>query len=138
MRDLQYFKKTKGFSKQLVFVKIKVLKVLNCEDKLISISDQAARQIQHLQEKEKPSFLRIAIKEGGCSGFSYKLDFDTHKGEKDRLLESKGVKILVDSKSLLYLMGMVLDFDGGLNGKGFTFSNPNAKKSCGCGFSFGV
>jgi len=105
---------------------------------LISISDQAAKQIQHLQEKEKTSFLRIAIKEGGCSGFSYKLDFDTHKGERDRMLESKGIKIVVDSKSLLYLMGMVLDFDGGLNGKGFTFSNPNAKKSCGCGFSFGV
>ena len=105
---------------------------------MISISDQAARQIQQLQEKEKSSFLRIAIKEGGCSGFSYKLDFDMNKGEKDRLLESKGIKILVDSKSLLYLMGMVLDFDGGLNGKGFTFSNPNAKKSCGCGFSFGV
>lgn len=105
---------------------------------MISISDQAVKQIQQLQDKEKPSFLRIAIKEGGCSGFSYKLDFDTNKGEKDRLLESKGIKILVDSKSLLYLMGMVLDFDGGLNGKGFTFSNPNAKKSCGCGFSFGV
>ena len=106
--------------------------------KLISISDQAVKQIQHLQKEEESSFLRIAIKEGGCSGFSYKLDFDTHKGEQDRLLESKGVKIVVDSKSLLYLMGMVLDFDGGLNGKGFTFSNPNAKKSCGCGFSFGV
>ncbi len=91
-----------------------------------------------MQKKEQASFLRIAIKEGGCSGFSYKLDFDPHKGEQDRLLESKGVKIVVDSKSLLYLMGMVLDFDGGLNGKGFTFSNPNAKKSCGCGFSFGV
>ena len=105
---------------------------------MISISDQAAQQIQHLQEKEKPSFLRIAVKEGGCSGFSYQLDFDPHKGDQDRVVESKGIKIVVDSKSLLYLMGMVLDFDGGLNGKGFTFSNPNAKKSCGCGFSFGV
>ncbi len=105
---------------------------------MISVSDQAAQQIQHLQKKEKPSFLRIAVKEGGCSGFSYQLEFDPHKGDQDRVVESKGVKIIVDSKSLLYLMGMVLDFDGGLNGKGFTFSNPNAKKSCGCGFSFGV
>lgn len=107
---------------------------------MIQISDQAAKQIRNLKEdeKNKNNFLRITIKEGGCSGFSYKLDFDQNCTEKDRIFESKGVKIIVDSKSLLYLIGMNLDFDGGLNGKGFTFSNPNAKKSCGCGFSFGV
>ena len=106
---------------------------------MISISEKAAKQIHFLQKQEKSqSLLRISIKEGGCSGFSYKLDFDQNVGEKDKVFESQGVKLLVDSKSLLYLMGMVLDFDGGLNGKGFVFSNPNAKKSCGCGFSFGV
>ena len=106
---------------------------------MISISEKAAKQIHFLQKQENSeSLLRICIKEGGCSGFSYKLDFDQNVGEKDKIFESQGVKLLVDSKSLLYLMGMVLDFDGGLNGKGFVFSNPNAKKSCGCGFSFGV
>ena len=107
---------------------------------MIVISDQAAKQIQHLKKDEHKNthFLRIAVKEGGCSGFSYKLDFDQSKQDKDRVFEAKGVQVVIDSKSLLYLMGMVLDFDGGLNGKGFVFSNPNAKKSCGCGFSFGV
>lgn len=107
---------------------------------MITISDQAVEQIKTLKKKEEQlsSFLRIAIEEGGCSGFSYKLDFDQKKENKDRLFEVKGVRIVVDSKSLLYLMGMTLDFDGGLNGKGFVFINPNAKKSCGCGFSFGV
>ncbi len=107
---------------------------------MIQISDKAALQIQHLQKQEEPetSFLRISIQEGGCSGFSYKLDFDEQKNTQDKVFECRGVQVVVDSKSLLYLMGMILDFDGGLNGKGFVFSNPNAKKSCGCGFSFGV
>ena len=107
---------------------------------MIVISDQAVKQIQDLKQKEKKTnhFLRIAVKEGGCSGFSYKLDFDLNKKEKDRVFTLKDVQVIIDSKSLLYLMGMTLDFDGGLNGKGFVFSNPNAKKSCGCGFSFGV
>ena len=106
---------------------------------MIHISDQAAKQIAHLKEQEPgSSFLRIFIKEGGCSGFSYKLKFDSEKKESDKVFNSKGVQIVVDAKSLLYLMGMNLDFDGGLEGKGFTFYNPNAKKACGCGFSFGV
>ena len=107
---------------------------------MIAISDKAIDQIQTLKEREDKSnfFLRIAIKEGGCSGFSYKLDFDQSQKGQDKTFEVKGVKIVIDPKSLLYLMGMTLDFDGGLNGKGFVFSNPNAKKSCGCGFSFGV
>ena len=107
---------------------------------MIQISPQAATQIQHLKktEKKEEAFLRISVKEGGCSGFSYQLNFDQGVQNKDKLFECKGVKVIIDSKSLLYLMGMILDFDGGLNGKGFVFSNPNAKKSCGCGFSFGV
>lgn len=107
---------------------------------MIQISDQAAKQLAHLKESEigDEKFLRISVKEGGCSGFSYDLQFDQNQEERDRFFEYKGVKVIIDSKSLLYLMGMTLDFDGGLNGKGFVFSNPNAKKSCGCGFSFGV
>ena len=107
---------------------------------MVQISDRAVQQIQSLQKKEENegSFLRISVKEGGCSGFSYKLDFDKQKKEQDKIFECSGVQVIMDSKSLLYLMGMNLDFDGGLNGKGFVFSNPNAKKSCGCGFSFGV
>ena len=107
---------------------------------MIQISHQAVTQIQHLKktEKKEDAFLRISVKEGGCSGFSYQLNFDPDVQNKDKLFECKGVKVIIDSKSLLYLMGMILDFDGGLNGKGFVFSNPNAKKSCGCGFSFGV
>ena len=108
---------------------------------MITVSDMAAKQIQHLIEREnigKKGCLRVSVQEGGCSGFSYKLDFDTAQKESDKILESNGVKMLVDSKSLLYLMGMTLNFDGGLNGKGFTFSNPNASKTCGCGFSFNI
>ena len=107
---------------------------------MINISDRAAQQIQVLKQREqkKNNFLRVSVKEGGCSGFSYKLDFDESKRDNDKVLESNGVQVIVDSKSLLYLMGMTLNFDGGLNGKGFTFSNPNASKTCGCGFSFNV
>lgn len=107
---------------------------------MISISDSAAQQIQLLlQREQKPdNFLRVSVKEGGCSGFSYQLDFDKIKKDKDKTFKSNGVQLVVDAKSLLYLMGMTLNFDGGLNGKGFTFSNPNASKTCGCGFSFNV
>ncbi len=109
--------------------------------KMIQVSDSAARQVQLLKERDKLStddFLRVSVKEGGCSGFSYKLDFDKEKQTNDKVFECNGVQLIVDSKSLLYLMGMTLNFDGGLNGKGFTFSNPNASKTCGCGFSFNV
>ncbi len=106
---------------------------------MIYVSDSAAQQIKTLREREREGcFLRVSIKQGGCSGFSYKLDFDTFKKGNDKTFESNGVQLVVDSKSLLYLIGMTLQFDGGLNGKGFTFSNPNASKTCGCGFSFNV
>ncbi len=108
---------------------------------MIQVSDSAARQVRTLKERDKLTegdFLRVSVKEGGCSGFSYKLDFDKKKQESDKVFTCNGVELIVDSKSLLYLMGMTLNFDGGLNGKGFTFSNPNASKTCGCGFSFNV
>lgn len=108
---------------------------------MITVSSAAAEHIRYLKSRDKISEempLRISVKEGGCSGFSYKLDFDDKTQSKDKKIVVNGVPLLVENKSLLYLMGMVLDFDGGLNGKGFVFSNPNAKNTCGCGFSFGV
>ena len=108
---------------------------------MIQVSDSAASQVHFLKERDKlnaDDFLRVSVKEGGCSGFSYKLDFDKVQKDNDKIFECNGVQLVVDSKSLLYLMGMTLNFDGGLNGKGFTFSNPNASKTCGCGFSFNV
>jgi iron-sulfur cluster assembly protein len=80
----------------------------------------------------------VKVKKGGCSGFSYKMEFDTQLADKDKAFESHGAKLVVDNESLLYLIGMTLDYEGGLNGKGFIFQNPNAAKTCGCGSSFGV
>lgn len=88
--------------------------------------------------KSDDSFLRVEVKKGGCSGLSYKMDFDTQLKDGDKAFEAHGQKIVVDGQSLLYLIGMELDFSGGLNGKGFVFNNPNATKNCGCGSSFNV
>lgn len=108
---------------------------------MIQISPSAAEHIYYLKDKEnipKNKALRISIKEGGCSGFSYKLDFNEKQLATDKSFESNGIKLVIEGKSLLYIMGMTLDYEGGLNGKGFIFSNPNAKETCGCGTSFGV
>ena len=83
-------------------------------------------------------FVRVGVKSGGCSGLSYELKFDSNQFNEDRLFEDNGVKILVDKKSLLYLVGTTLDYSGGLNGKGFVFNNPNANRTCGCGESFSL
>ena len=82
--------------------------------------------------------LRLGVKGGGCSGMSYTLGFDAASKDADLVLDAEGVRIFIDSKSMFYLMGMTLDFSDGLMGKGFTFNNPNATKTCGCGSSFGV
>ena len=108
---------------------------------MIQITETAAKRIDVLKTEDKASsdsFLRVRVKKGGCSGFSYKMEFDTQTSDKDKVFESNGAKVVVDDQSLLYLLGMVLDYEGGLNGKGFIFQNPNAIKSCGCGSSFGV
>jgi iron-sulfur cluster assembly protein len=109
---------------------------------MISISEQAARQIQRLRGETgstpEEAFLRVKVVPGGCSGMSYKLDFDQTLGTADKIFEEHGTKVVIDNKSYLYIAGMTLDFEGGLNGKGFVFSNPNASKTCGCGSSFGV
>ncbi len=109
---------------------------------MIQISESAAKQIVQLRA-EAPStdaeaFLRVKVVAGGCSGMSYKLDFDKAMTDQDKSFEQHGTRVVVDKKSLLYVAGMTLDYEGGLNGKGFVFSNPNASKTCGCGSSFGV
>ena len=106
---------------------------------MITLTPGAASQVKRLLEKEnKPELgLRIGVRSGGCSGFSYVLGFDAPV-EGDKVQELDGLKILVDSKSAPYLEGTELDFQEGLQGKGFTFANPNATKSCGCGESFSV
>jgi iron-sulfur cluster assembly protein len=108
---------------------------------MISVSETAKEKLLSLMAESKvstDSYLRVGVEGGGCSGLSYKMDFDAQKLEGDQLFEDKGVKILVDKKSFLYLVGTVLEYSGGLNGKGFSFNNPNATRTCGCGESFAV
>ena len=111
---------------------------------MILISESAAKQISRLKTEDPKvasateAFLRVKVVAGGCSGMSYKLDFDTTLTPTDKTFEEHGTKLVIDNKSYLYVAGMTLDFEGGLNGKGFIFSNPNAAKTCGCGSSFGV
>ena len=108
---------------------------------MIQITEKAAKQINRLREDEElgpESHLRVKVSKGGCSGMNYHMDFDSKIDEQDKTFESAGTKIIVDTTSYLYLMGMTLDYEGGLNGQGFVFNNPNAKKTCSCGSSFGV
>ncbi len=90
------------------------------------------------EHDEKKDYVRVGVKSGGCSGLSYNLDFDSKMLESDKLFEHNEIKLLVDKKSYLYLIGTTLNYSGGLNGKGFVFENPNASRTCGCGESFAV
>jgi len=108
---------------------------------MIKVSDTAKNQVLKLKadaEVEIDAFIRVGVKGGGCSGLTYVMDFHTSVIEDDKVFEDKGVKIVVDKKSFLYLIGTELDFSGGLNGKGFAFVNPNASRTCGCGESFSI
>ena len=107
---------------------------------MVTVSETAARKLSSLIEESgfKTPFVRVSVKGGGCSGLSYDLSFDTEQLPSDTLAEDKGVQILIDMKSLLYLYGTELDFSDGLNGKGFQFINPNASRTCGCGESFAL
>ncbi|MGB0522860.1 MAG: HesB/IscA family protein [Flammeovirgaceae bacterium] len=108
---------------------------------MISITEQAKDKIFELRKEDGKGnnhHIRVAVKGGGCSGLMYDLEFDSEINEADQVFEDKGVKVLVDKKSLLYLLGTTLDFTDGLNGKGFQFINPNANRTCGCGESFAV
>lgn len=105
---------------------------------MIHVTDKAADQIKKIMEKEGllGHGLRVAVVGGGCSGMSYKLNFEKDAAQGDKIYEEKGVRIIVDSKSTLFLNGTTLDFSDGLTGTGFSFVNPNAKSTCGCGTSF--
>ncbi len=108
---------------------------------MITVSSNAKEYIANLLSEnhaEPETFVRVGVKSGGCSGLEYKLDFDTIRKEGDQVFEDKGVTVIVDMKSLLYLYGTELDYSGGLNGKGLTFNNPNASRTCSCGEGFSV
>ena len=108
---------------------------------MITVSDKAKEKViklKHVAQLDDTYRLRASVAGGGCSGLSYNLDFDDEVKPMDQEFEDKGVKVVVDMKSFLYLAGTELDFSDGLNGKGFYFNNPNATRTCGCGDSFSV
>lgn len=108
---------------------------------MITVNDSAREQVSKLlAEDGRPagSFVRVGVKGGGCSGLMYELAFDHEMRDGDQAFENNGVKVVVDKKSYLYLVGTELRYSGGLNGKGFEFHNPNANRTCGCGESFSL
>ena len=104
---------------------------------MITLSKDAATKVRSLLMENPETGIRAAVQGGGCSGFTYQLKFDNQK-EDDKVIESHGIKIYVDPKSFLYLMGTEIDFVDELNQSGFKFVNPNAKRTCGCGESFSM
>lgn len=109
---------------------------------MIQVSETAKLKVVNLMTEEgynaTTDYVRVGVKSGGCSGLSYELNFDNKMDETDKVFEDNDVRIIVDKKSFLYLVGTVLEYSGGLNGKGFVFNNPNAQRTCGCGESFSL
>ncbi len=109
---------------------------------MIQVSEIAKNKVIELMQEEgfnaMTDYVRVGVKSGGCSGLSYELKFDNQQQENDTVFESNNIKIIVDKKSFLYLVGTTLDYSGGLNGTGFVFNNPNANRTCGCGESFSL
>ena len=108
---------------------------------MITVNDAAKLKLEDLRKASNYNeqyFVRVGVAGGGCSGLTYQLDFDNALKPDDKVFEDKGVKIVCDKKSFLYLIGTELQFSDGLNGKGFVFNNPNASRTCGCGESFAV
>ncbi|HEV8376617.1 MAG TPA: iron-sulfur cluster insertion protein ErpA [Candidatus Polarisedimenticolia bacterium] len=105
---------------------------------MIGLTEKAAQEVKTLMANENLDGygLRVSVAGGGCSGLSYRLLFEKEAGKEDRVFEHHGVKVIVDAKSYLYLNGTTVDYSDGLNGTGFTFTNPNASGTCGCGTSF--
>ena len=104
---------------------------------MITLTEFAANKIKTLLIEKEETGVRAGVRGGGCSGFTYKLNFDNQQDD-DRVIESYGVNIYVDPKSFLYLMGTEIDYVDELNQSGFKFVNPNAKRTCGCGESFSI
>ncbi len=109
---------------------------------MIKVSDTASKKIVEMMREDgydaAQHYVRVGVKSGGCSGLSYELKFDRELGDNDKVFEDNEVKIAVEKKSFLYLAGTILEYSGGLNGKGFVFNNPNAQRTCGCGESFSL
>lgn len=110
--------------------------------KMIKVSESAKHKVVSLMTEEgfdvTTDYVRVGVKSGGCSGLSYELKFDKFAADTDKVFEDNDVRIIVDKKSFLYLVGTTLEYSGGLNGKGFVFNNPNAQRTCGCGESFSL
>jgi len=108
---------------------------------VITLTERAVKEVRRIFEDQtlpENTVLRVGVKGGGCSGFSYSLGFDDHLSDVDQVFETEGIKIACDDKSFLYLNGVQVDFEESLMGRGFKFGNPNASKTCGCGESFSV
>lgn len=109
---------------------------------MIKVSETAKKKVVALMQDDgyNPAkhYVRVGVKSGGCSGLSYNLQFDKIQDNDDKVFEDNGIKIIVDKKSFLYLIGTTLEYSGGLNGTGFVFNNPNANRTCGCGESFSL
>jgi len=109
---------------------------------MIQVSEQAKSKLIEMMKDDGfnylTDFVRVGVKSGGCSGLSYELKFDKTQNKDDKLFENNDIRIIVEKKSFLYLAGTILEYSGGLNGKGFVFNNPNANRTCGCGESFSL
>lgn len=109
---------------------------------MIKVSETAKKKVIELMQDDgydaKNDYIRVGVKSGGCSGLSYDLTFDKNQQEGDKVFVDNDIKIIVDKKSFLYLIGTTLEYSGGLNGTGFVFNNPNANRTCGCGESFSL
>ncbi len=130
------------FAKKNFLYTIFVINLDKIKIRMIKVSDGASKKIVTMMQEDgfeaANDYVRVGVKSGGCSGLSYDLKFDKELGENDKVFEDNGVKIAVEKKSFLYLAGTILEFSGGLNGKGFVFNNPNAQRTCGCGESFSL
>ena len=109
---------------------------------MIEVTEKAKLKAMELMKEDgydaSKDYIRVGVKSGGCSGLSYELNFDKEEKENDKIFEHNDIKIIIDKKSFLYLVGTTLDYSGGLNGAGFVFKNPNANRTCGCGESFSL
>ena len=131
-----------GIKSDSLYVNYKTPIKINKKEVMIKVSESASKKIVNMMIDDgfdaSQDYVRVGVKSGGCSGLSYDLTFDKKIGENDKVFEDNSIKIAVEKKSFLYLAGTILEFSGGLNGKGFVFNNPNASRTCGCGESFSL
>lgn len=130
------------YGKKRLILYLRTLFRVNLYKNMIKVSETAKKKVTELMTDDgfnpTTDFVRVGVKSGGCSGLSYDLKFDKAQADDDKVFEDNGVKIIVDKKSFLYLIGTTLEYSGGLNGAGFVFNNPNANRTCGCGESFSL